>query len=863
MRRVLMTMAVVLTLAGMAGAETPNLDQAQWIGMTTPASLQGQALLPAVYLRKGFTLDKPVKEARLVATALGLYEFSINGRRVGNDVLAPGWTEYAKHIYYRTYDITRNLRTGDNVIGAALGDGWYGLHHKGRGRLRLRAALWVTYDDGTREIIATDGTWRATMDGPVRASDIYDGETYDARREMPGWTETGFDDRGWQPVVVGLASEKDKASWTDVTAKLRAAVKDGKLRMAASNNNFGDPILGTPKVLVVKYRADGRDKSARVKENEELRLSAGTLEIIAAKYGADSPQESEEKALLQPHPGEPVRRTREMVPISVSEPKPGNFVFDMGQNFAGWARLKVSGPAGTQVKMRFAEMLNDNGTIYTENLRGADATDRYTLKGDGMELWEPRFTFHGFRYVEVTGYPGTPAKDALTGVVTHTDMKRSGYFECSNPMLNQLFSNILWGMRSNYLEVPTDCPQRDERMGWTGDAQAFVGAAAYLYDVQPFFTAWLNTLNDAQTPDGAYPNVAPKGWGVSPAWGDAGIICPWTIWQRYGDTDVIRAHYDNMKRWIAYLEKRSKNLVRPAEGFGDWLNVKDPTPKEVISTAYFAHSTQLLSQMAAAIGEEADAKAYEDLFGRIRLAFQKAFVKDNGRIRGDSQTAYLLGMAFGLLTDDQYKKAGQRLVELVEKRDGHLSVGFLGVNILMPTLTAIDRLDLAYGILEKETYPSWGYSIAQGATTIWERWNSYTKEHGFGDAGMNSFNHYTFGSVGEWMMNTVAGIVLEGPGVERIVIRPRPGGSLTYVKASYDSVRGRIVSNWAKTGDGLVMNVTIPEKAAKASVVVPATRGKTVLAARVGAPENLEPTLRTDTSCTYTVAPGSYTFQVK
>ena len=810
------------------GLLEPTDWKAEWIGCEIPPDdAPDKPYLPAPHLRKEFSLASAPRRATIYATAAGVYELYLNGKRIGQDCFAPGWTEYSKRLYYQTYDVTGLLWDGKNVLGAILGDGWYGLHHGGRGTLRLRAQLEVELDDGKVETFATDASWKATHRGPVLHSDMYNGESYDARREMPGWSESGFDQSAWKAVICGLES---KGTWTDVTDKVRAAVKEGGLSILASNAAFGDPIFGTAKALRVEYKLGDAKQTKTVPEGQtlEIKPAAGQkIVILKAEYGADARAAGIEKAVLQAYPGVPVRKTEEVKPVEVKEPKPGAFVFNLAQNFSGWVRLKARGDAGAKVTLRFAEMLQPDGNIYTTNLRGAKCTDTYILKGSGGEVWEPRFTFHGFQYVEVTGYPGRPGLDAITGVVVNSSAPFTSEFECSNPMLRKLFKNIVWGQRSNYLEVPTDCPQRDERLGWTGDAQAFIGTGAYNMDVAAFFTSWLITLNDTQRADGGYTDVAPRGGGVSAGWSDAGVICPWTIWRMYGDARVIEDHFDGMARWIAHCEKNSKGLLRPAEGYGDWLNVSAEMPKDVIATAYFGYSTKLLAEMARAVGRTQKALELDHLFERIKDAFNAAYVGADGRIKGDTQTTYLMALGFGLLPKEKEPAAVKYLLERIEERKRHLSTGFLGVNLLLPTLTKIGRLDLAYQLLQNETYPSWGYPVKHGATTIWERWDGWTAEKGFQDPGMNSFNHYAYGSCGQWMFSTMAGIDTDGPGFRRVLIRPRPGGGIQYTKASYDSICGKIATAWEDGGDALTVTVTIPANTT-ATVYIPAKAPESV-----------------------------------
>ncbi|MEW6203676.1 MAG: glycoside hydrolase family 78 protein [bacterium] len=774
---------------------------AEWIGYDVPLSnrqkldLQLQAAnvhykrfkcvyLPSPYLRTDFHLDKAVRRAVVYVTALGLYELHLNGRRVGNDYFTPGWSDYRKRVYYQTYDVTDLLRPGgENVVGAILSDGWYagnisnqGQRHYGD-KLRLRLQMHIEYEDGSEQVVASDGNWRAS-DGAIREGDIQDGETYDSRREMVGWSGQNFDDNGWKPVV------------TDDNIKI----------------------------------------------------------------------------MVQAYPGIPVHGTMEIKPIALTEPKPSVFVYNLGQNFSGWARLRVRGKAGDKVVLRFAEMLNPDGTIYTTNLRGARATDTYILKGGGEEVWEPRFTFHGFQYVEVTGYPGKPDMETITGIVAHSDLPVVGSFECSNPLVNKLYSNIVWGQRSNYFEVPTDCPQRDERLGWTGDAQVFVRTASYNMDIGAFFTKWLVDLEDGQFEDGSFPSVAPTVHGGTAAgWGDAGVVCPWTIHRVYGDTRILEKHYDAMVRWVDFLDQRSKGHFSPPLGsWGDWLHIDAPTPLELIATAYFARSASLMADMARAVGRDGEAEKYEKMFNDISSAFTNRFVTSDGKVYGDTQTAYLMALGFNLLPDKMRPRAAERLVDRLRERDWRLSTGFLGLNLLLPTLTKVGRIDLAYRLLTNREFPSWGYTIDQGATTIWERWNSFTKENGFNDPGMNSFNHYAFGSVGEWMFSTLAGIDTDGAGFKRIIIRPQPGGDITWVRAGYNSIRGNIAVEWKFEGDDLILNTTIPANTT-ATVYIPAKNEGDVTESK--GPAGQSPGVRLlrmeSGAAVFEIGSGSYSFVSK
>ncbi len=688
--------------------------RAQWVcGEAVPDTTLGKPksevvgdfsdlhLPPPSYIRKELTIDRPVRRAVVYATALGIYELHLNGQRIGEDYFTPGWTDYRKRVYYNTYDITDQLQPGENALGAILADGWYAGHIAfGRTRARygaepmLRLQLTVEYEDGQVETVGSDESWSVGR-GPLLEADLLMGEAYDARKEIDGWAEPGFDAAAWKPC-----------------------------------------------------------------------------------RKADAPQ-----IALEAYPGVTVQKICEIPAQTVREPAPGVFVYDLGQNMVGWVRLNVRGPAGTVIKLRFAEVLDTDGTVYTANLRDARNWDRYILNGSGDEIWEPHFTFHGFRYVEVCGYPGHPPLDAVTGIVLHSAAPVTGVFECSNAMVNQLVHNILWGQRGNYFEVPTDCPQRDERLGWTGDTQVFLPTGCYNMDTAAFISKWLIDLEDSQNDAGVYAHVAPDvGFGFdSPAWADAAIICPYVLYRFYGDTRVIERHYDAMCKYIQYLEKNSEEYIRPAIGFGDWVSLNADTPKDLIATAYFAYVAGLLGEMADVIGRAEDAKKFGELSQRVTAAFNEAYVNEEGVVKGDTQTSCVLPLAMDLLPETGRATVVDRLIRDLMVRNWHLSTGFVGLPHLLPVLTRSGRTDIAYRLLLNETFPSWGYEIKHGATTIWERWDGWTEEFGFQDVGMNSFNHYAYGAVGEWLYATVGGISEGEPGYRTAVIRPQPGLGLTQV----------------------------------------------------------------------------------
>ncbi|WP_406142214.1 alpha-L-rhamnosidase [Streptomyces sp. NBC_01089] len=720
-----------------AGWESTGFDDGSWqaarvLGAwgTGPWGEVAASTAPAAQLRHEFRLrPAPVARARLYSTALGVYEASLNGERVGDDQLAPGWTDYHHRVQYQTYDVTSLLAPGANALGLTVGSGWYAGHvasfgpHQYGDIPAVLAQLEVVYEDGTTDRIGSDAGWRVST-GPVTDADLLMGEHYDARRETPGWTRAGFDASGWVPAAVV----------TGVAARPVAAV----------------------------------DAPARVE--------------------------------------------REIAAREITEPQPGVFVFDLGQNMVGSVRLQVPGKgrAGTTVQLRHGEVLNPDGTLYTANLRTAAATDTYTLAGRGTETYTPRFTFHGFRYVEVTGYPGRPPLSAVTGRVIHTSAPFTMEFRTNVPLLNQLHSNITWGQRGNFLSVPTDTPARDERLGWTGDINVFAPTAAYTMESARFLTKWLSDLRGNQTAEGSFTDVAPAVGPIgngSAGWGDAGVTVPWALYQAYGDTRVLEESWDSMVKWLGYLRQHSDGLLRPAEGYGDWLNVDDETPKDVIGTACFAHSADLVARTAGALGK--DPAPHRTLFEQIRTAFRTAYVSADGRVEGDTQTGYVLALSMDLLADGERGPAADRLVQLIKARDWHLSTGFLGTPRLLPVLTATGHTDVAYRLLLQRTFPSWGYQIDRGSTTMWERWDSIRPDGGFQDASMNSFNHYAYGSVGEWMYANIAGIAPGAPGFRRTVIRPRPGGGVTEADGRFDSRYGPVTTHWTTSG-GFRLTVSLP-----------------------------------------------------
>jgi alpha-L-rhamnosidase len=599
-------------------------------------------------------------------------------------------------------------------------------------------------------------------------------------------------------------------------AQLEVTCADGRTERIVTDDTWKShesPILSSDFMLGEEY-----DSRLEIKGWDKTGLDEGKWAAVAVRN--ESPRRLESQVMP------PVRQICELKPKTVREQKPGSWIYDLGQNMVGVVRLKVSDPAGARITLRHAEMLNPDGSLYTTNLRGASSIDQYVCKGDGVEVWQPRFTFHGFRYVEITGLTGRPKRDAVTGIVIGTDTPRTGEFACSDARLNQLQSNIQWGQRGNYISVPTDCPQRDERLGWMGDAEVFIRTAAYNADVAAFFTKWLVDVDDGQSPAGAFSNVSPntsRDVGGVPAWGDAGVICPWTIFEMYGDRRVLENHLPAMIKWIDYLQLHSDGLIRDrdrGEDFGDWLSINADTPKDLIGTAFFAHSAHLLSKACHVLGREADADKYGRLFADIKTAFNKRYVAPDGRIRGNTQCAYAMALKFELLPEALRPTAAQYLEEDIKAKGGHLSTGFVGVSYLLPVLTQMGQEDAAYGLLLQDTFPSWLFSVKHGATTIWERWDGWTPEKGFQDPGMNSFNHYSLGSCGEYLFGYIGGIRPASPGFKTIVIDPVIRDGLTWANTSFDSMHGRIATAWKVDGKRLTLKVEVPANST-ATVCIP------------------------------------------
>ena len=829
-----------------AGWFLPSYDSSSWSAAQssgtpwgTPA-LNDVPLIPAPYLRKEFSINQAITRATVYVTALGAYELRLNGQKVGaQDVLTPGWSHFTKRVYYQTYDVSGLVRYGSNCIGAILGDGWYAsnLAFKGQrlnygGTPRFIAQLVVELSGGQRRTIETDSSWKASY-GPIRYGDLLLGTEYDARLEMPGWDLPAFNESTWAPVVTGLSATA--ARFTNVTSRVAALVSNNQLNLTVNNANLGaDPAYGVVKTLKIDYTLGGTNLTQSFVENTTARIgsSGSPLTIVQALYGDASMFPGVGGLTIEAAVTEPSRRMETLKAISLNEPAPGCYTFDLGQNMVGWVRLKVSGQIGDRITVRHGEMLNPNGTVYTANLRGANSTDFFVLSTNGVSTLEPIFTFHGFRYVELRGLTTPPDLESVAGIVVHSDMTRAGEFSCSSPLVNQLFHNIIWGQKGNYLETPTDCPQRDERMGWTGDAQFFAPTAAYNFDVQSFFRRYVKTLcEDSQRADGAFAFVAPdlgQGNGGT-AWGDAGWICPYIIYQVYGDTNVIADHYAAMQRWGQFVAANASGyIVSSLPGdFGDWVNLGGGASSTVMDTAYYAYYARAMSEMAAALGRSSDAATYAALHSNIVAAFGTLFNSDGSFKDGSSQTGYALAFSLNLVPANLKTLAADKFADTIAQFGNHLATGFIGTPRILPALHAAGRDDLAYQLLLQETYPSWLYQVALGATTMWERWDGWTPSGGFQTIGMNSFNHYAFGSVGEYLYSGVGGIKPASPGYRTIRIQPVAGNGLTWANTSYSSIRGVIATSWTNTAGNLDLVVIIPPNTS-AEVSVPASNPASV-----------------------------------
>jgi len=725
--------------------------KAKWIEAGFPEDTINR---PAQYFRKQFSVNKKIASATAYITAHGMYEAQINGSRVGDAYLTPGWTSYNKRLQYQVYDVTKLLTKGNNAIGIIAGNGWYrgflawggnkDVYGKKTGVL---VQLNITYTDGTAESVVTDETWKSSV-GAIRTSEIYHGETIDAREEKSGWSTAVFNDVGWSGVTTAAYSF--------------------------------DNLIATI--------------------------------------------------------NEPVKKHEIFSPVKILTTPKGEKVIDFGQNLVGWVIVKAKGNAGDKIIIRHGEVLDKAGNFYTDNLRAAKATATYILSGKGEETFEPHFTFYGFRYIKIEGIDDIKAEN-FTAVALYSDMKPTGTFTSSNPLINQLQHNIQWGQRGNFLDVPTDCPQRDERLGWTGDAQAFSRTASFNFGVNNFFAKWLRDVEADQLPNGSVPFVIPNVLGTGAAgatgWADVATIIPWNMYLAYGDKKILENQYTSMNAWVSYMEKASKNyLWNTGFHFGDWLFYRPfddndgrsaVTDKYMIAQCFFANSVQIMINTAKVLGKNEDAEKFIALLKNVKDAFIKEYLTPNGRLVSGTQTAYVLALNFDMLPENLREQTVQKLVDNIRNYGNHLTTGFLGTPYLCHVLNRFGKTDVAYQLLMQETYPSWLYPVKMGATTIWERWDGIKPDSSFQTPSMNSYNHYAYGAIGDWMYRVVAGLDTyeDAPGYKHIRIQPHIGGGLTQASASLQTYYGMAGSGWKTEGNKIIMDVVIPANT-KATIYIPA-----------------------------------------
>lgn len=718
---------------------------------------------PGYHLRREFAVADTVIKARLYVSALGICEFHINGKRVGADMLTPGYTMHSERVESLTYDVTSLMKKGASAMGALLGEGWYAGNLLLRKRTELLGLtpkvlgqLELTYSDGRVEKIVTDDRWRATDMGPIRAGGFYHGEDYEASKELGDWDVAGFDDKAWKP------------------AKATSIAKQPRI---------------VPKRLP------------------------------------------------------PVRVMKQVPAVKLTQPEPGRHVFDFGQNLVGFPEITMPVAKGEKVRIRFAEMLKQDGTLYTESYRSARSQATYAAATEGVIRWQPALTFFGFRYLEISGLSAGNklTTDSVIANVLHTDFESAGKFTSSHQKLNQLQSNIRWGQLGNFIDIPTDCPQRDERLGWTGDAQVFLPTSFFNYDVYSFWARWLQSVRDEQTEKGEIPHTVPATkFGYSgPGWADVIVTAPWEIYERTGDRRILKDNYLAMKKWIGVYESRSQDFIPTLTGFGDWLQPytksdrKGDTAQDLIATAYFGRDARILHWTATALGKSWDAKRFKQLHADIRRAFTKRYFPGDKPVPGaDTQTACLMGLGYDLIEPAQRKHVESLLLKKFEEADRHLRTGFLGTPLLAPVFDELGHPDICYELLFKESYPSWFFSINQGATTMWERWNSYSHADGFGDASMNSFNHYAYGAIGQFMYERIAGLSPDPqhPGYKHFFIRPLIGGPLDWAKVELNTPYGTAESGWRKVGGRILISATVPPNST-ATALLPAS---TINLVRIG-----------------------------
>ena len=801
----------------------------------------------APMLRKSVDLNKPVKSASLYVTARGIYEFYINGTRVSNDYFNPGWTDYRYRIMYNSYDITSLLKTGSNGFGAMLGAGWYAdlnvftprwVDQYGI-RQSLMAKILIKYEDGTSQVVVTDPSWKCYNDGPITRDGLQFGEDYDARKEVDGWKTGNFND----------------SSWANATVFERPAVN----------------------------------------------------------------------VLIQAYVGLPIRNNVTLTAKSVTEPVKGTYVYDLGQNIVGVPRLEnMKGKSGQLINIRFGEMTYPDiiptdpvapytietykklkGQVYIENYRGALSIDNYIMRGKPEgETYQPLFTQHGFRYISITGLDAPLPIESVKGIVLESIGETTSNYISSNENVNRLFQNIQWGQRGNFLSIPTDCPQRDERVGWTGDAQVFARAATYFSPyIDQFYTRWLYTMRDNQNLDGSYSNYYPtmgnppfgasnESAAGSMGWMEAGIIVPWQVYQQFGDDGIIRQHYNSMVRYMNFLESRATDHIQPAGSLGDHLAI-EPTNNSLTNTAYYAYDSRIMERVAKRLGYKEDEERFAKMYQNIKDAFNKKFVNEKGITEApyvpmmrrpgaapatppdpntpaageivpvDTQTSYIVPLQADLFNEKNKLLAINNLVKNIENHKNTLTTGFIGTPYLNLVLSNNGRDDMAYRLFEQTAYPSWLYPVSQGATTMWERWNSYTIENGFGPVDMNSFNHYAYGAIGEWMFSHSLGIQRDenNPGYKHIILQPKVSGEMTSASGFFESPYGKISSGWKKnTSGGYIYSVTIPANTtASLTLATPDVKNVSVLKGK----EGVAPLQLSSGKVTTNLKSGTYEFEVK
>ncbi|PJJ08514.1 alpha-L-rhamnosidase [Flavobacterium sp. 1] len=773
----------------------------RWIGyekLSKDDSVSQYSRLSARYLRKEINLKKQVKSAKVYIMGMGLYELYINGNKIGDQVLAPVPTDYTKNVKYNVFDVTSQLKEGKNMLGTILGNGrFFAMRQdykpykiKSFGFPKMALQLFVEYTDGTKDIIRTDDTWKLTTDGPILSNNEYDGEEYDARKEMKGWATTNFDNKNW--------------------VNARYVQEPGGFYEAQMTPNM--KIMG------------------------------------------------------------------EVKPISIKATAKGTYILDMGQNMVGWLQLKVKGKSGDQITMKFAESLQANGSLYIANLRDAKTTDVYTLKGEGEEIWEPRFIFHGFRFVEISGFPIKPTLDNFVGKVVYDDIKTTGTFESSDATMNQIFKNAWWGISGNYKGMPIDCPQRNERQPWLGDRTTGAYGESFLFDNQTLYAKWLDDIKYSQTQDGGLPDVAPAFWryyGDNVTWPGTYITVGDMLYQQFGDAEVIKKQYPSMKKWMVYMEENYlKDDLMDKDKYGDWcvppeslelIRSKDParlTDGQLLSSAFYYQLLGIMKKFAKIASADADIAHYDDLTTRIKKAFNTKFLNtEKNYYANNTVTANVLPLAFGLVPENLIDKVFQNMVHEVEvTKQGHISTGVIGTQFLMRTLTNFGRGDLAYKLASNKTYPSWGYMVENGATTIWELWNGNTA-----DPTMNSQNHVMLlGDLLIWYYENMAGIKSnpETPGFKQIIMKPDFNAGLTYVNASYESIYGLIKSDWKKNKNTLEWKITIPANSS-AVVYLPTTNASSVMVNKQKLTQFSSSYKTENNNIVLTLESGSYTLNLK